>query len=75
MKLSFWYWYPRAENANVVFQEVYAPLIKALAEKPVSRLAEELENLIVRDFFDLWSAKRLLAVGPPKIPFVMRRGD
>lgn len=68
LKWSSWNWSPRAENGNVVFQEIYVPLIKALRRDPLSQLAENLEKLIVRDFFDLWNKQKAAGGDPTEEP-------
>lgn len=68
LKNSFWDWYPRNENANVTFQEVYAPWIRALGPKNLAMKADELEMIIVHQLFDIWRAQKDAGGKPTEEP-------
>ena len=64
LKKSFASWYPRNTNANVTFNELYRPLIEIVGSAKARELAVQLDTMIVRDFFDLWSAQDIQTTPP-----------
>jgi hypothetical protein len=58
LKKSFWDWYPRSKNANVTFPEVYAPWVRLIGTPQMRTMTDALEQLIVRELFDLWEAQK-----------------